>query len=171
MKSICKKVCMSNNNAITLIALVITIVILIILAGVSINIVFDEDGIINKAKKAKEMQNIESIKEALELEKITLKLEKGNMNLDDYLAQITTGTKSYKISSMKKIDNLNAEVIANDDYKFLIIDKQNGNVEIQYQGEATGNLTISADQVGFTPEDSSWEVTTVQEALDSLKNM
>ena len=47
-----KKEMIKNNRGITLIALVITIIILIILAGVSISLVFDQEGIVNKAKKA-----------------------------------------------------------------------------------------------------------------------
>ena len=43
-----------NTKGITLIALVITIIILIILAGVTINLTIGENGIFNKAKQAKE---------------------------------------------------------------------------------------------------------------------
>ena len=43
---------LKNTKGITLIALVITIVVLLILAGVSINAIFSENGIINKAKDA-----------------------------------------------------------------------------------------------------------------------
>lgn len=42
-----------NQKGITLIALVVTIVVLLILAGISINIMVGEDGIIGKASKAK----------------------------------------------------------------------------------------------------------------------
>ena len=42
----------SKQNGITLIALVVTIVVLLILAGVSINALFGDSGIINKAKDA-----------------------------------------------------------------------------------------------------------------------
>ena len=42
------------NKGITLIALIITIIVLIILAGVTINMVVGDNGIINKAKEAKE---------------------------------------------------------------------------------------------------------------------
>ena len=42
----------SNQTGITLIALVVTIVVLLILAGVSINAIFGDSGIINKAKDA-----------------------------------------------------------------------------------------------------------------------
>ena len=42
-----------NNNAITLISLVITIVVLIILAGVVVNLSLGENGIFRRAKQAK----------------------------------------------------------------------------------------------------------------------
>ena len=43
-----------NNKGITLIALVITIIILLILAGISIATLTGENGVLNKANKAKE---------------------------------------------------------------------------------------------------------------------
>ena len=44
----------TSNRGITLIALVITIIVLLILAGVTINMVLGDDGIIQNAQKAKE---------------------------------------------------------------------------------------------------------------------
>lgn len=44
---------MKKNNGITLIALVITIIVLLILAGVSIAMISDQNGILGKAKSAK----------------------------------------------------------------------------------------------------------------------
>ena len=43
---------LKGRNGITLIALVITIIVLIILAGVSINLILGENGIIAKARQA-----------------------------------------------------------------------------------------------------------------------
>ena len=43
-----------NNNGITLIALVVTIIVLLILAGVSINMLTGQNGILNRAAEAKE---------------------------------------------------------------------------------------------------------------------
>ena len=43
-----------KEKGITLVALVVTIIVLIILAGVTLNIVLDQNGIINKAKQATE---------------------------------------------------------------------------------------------------------------------
>ena len=45
---------MRNNKGITLVALVVTIVVLLILAGVSINLVLGENGIVAKTKEAKD---------------------------------------------------------------------------------------------------------------------
>ena len=44
---------MKNKNGITLIALVVTIVVLLILAGVSISLILDNNGVIQKSKDAK----------------------------------------------------------------------------------------------------------------------
>ena len=62
MKRIQKK-----ENGITLIALVITIIVLLILAGVSIAMLTSENGIINQAQNAKEETEIASEKEAIQL--------------------------------------------------------------------------------------------------------
>ena len=43
-----------KEKGITLVALVVTIIVLIILAGVTLNIVLDQNGIINKAQQATE---------------------------------------------------------------------------------------------------------------------
>ena len=42
-----------NKKGITLIALVVTVVVLLILAGISINMIFSQDGIIDKAHNVK----------------------------------------------------------------------------------------------------------------------
>ena len=47
---------MKNNKGITLVVLVVTIVVLLILAGVSINLVLGNNGIIAKAQEAKTKQ-------------------------------------------------------------------------------------------------------------------
>ena len=44
---------LKNKNGITLIALVVTIVVLLVLAGISISLVLDNNGIINRSKEAR----------------------------------------------------------------------------------------------------------------------
>lgn len=66
---------MRKSKGITLIALVITIIILIILAGVSINLTFGDNGILTKAKEAKKLQEIASVIENVKLDLVSKQLE------------------------------------------------------------------------------------------------
>lgn len=61
---ICKS---KQNKGITLIALVITIIILLILAGVSIATITGDNGVLNKAAQAKEDNEFAAVKEAIKL--------------------------------------------------------------------------------------------------------
>lgn len=54
-----------NQKGITLIALVVTIVVLLILAGVSINALFGNNGIISRAKDTKKVTNLSSLKDEI----------------------------------------------------------------------------------------------------------
>ena len=65
---------LKKNNGITLIALVITIIVLLILAGVSISMLTGDNGILMKAQRAKDVTQISSEKEALQLTMINKKL-------------------------------------------------------------------------------------------------
>ena len=53
-----------NNKGITLIALVITIIILLILAGVSVSVLFGQEGIVEKAKEASFKSRFRQVEEA-----------------------------------------------------------------------------------------------------------
>ena len=66
-----------NTKGITLIALVVTIIVLIILAGVSISLVLGENGIVNKAKKAKENTELAKTEEETMLNDLAKQIEEG----------------------------------------------------------------------------------------------
>ena len=151
----------SNQAGITLIALVVTIVVLLILAGVSVSLVIGNNNLFDKAKSTQKVQTIAGIKEALELEKADIQVESKTVNLENYLEQISTGKKNYDLSSTEKIDNKNAYIIINDQYKFLLKDKENGDVEITYEGVAvSGDLTLSSYDGTYTyPNSGSFEIT------------
>lgn len=65
---------LKGQKGITLIALVVTIIVLIILAGVSISLVFGNRGVVTKAKEGRNMQ---ANAEAYETESL--------VNVDAYL--------------------------------------------------------------------------------------
>ena len=68
-----------KTRGITLIALVVTIIVLLILAGISISMLTGNNGILNRAAEAKEKNSIAQLKEQLELE-ILGSLENENLN-------------------------------------------------------------------------------------------
>ena len=55
----------TNEKGITLIALVLTIIVLLILVGVSISMLTGDNGILGQATNAKEQTEISSEKEAI----------------------------------------------------------------------------------------------------------
>ena len=66
-----------NTKGITLIALVVTIIILIILSGVSINLVLGENGIVTIAKRAKENTELAKVEEETMLNELAKQIEEG----------------------------------------------------------------------------------------------
>ena len=58
---------MKNNKGITLIALVVTIIVLLILAGVSIAMLTGENGILNRASESADKQAIAAAKDEVSL--------------------------------------------------------------------------------------------------------
>ena len=104
---------MNKNKGITLIALVITIIVLIILAGVSINLILGQYGIVNRATSGTETYSEKQAKEKLELELSNMYIEKNtniNYNENDYL---TT-----KLS--EKGFSVNGNIVIVDGYQFQI---------------------------------------------------
>ncbi|PWM76012.1 MAG: hypothetical protein DBY41_12720, partial [Clostridium sp.] len=78
-----------SEKGITLIALVVTIVVLLILAGVSINLVIGDNGIITKAKQAASATEEASAKNDMELFLTGLRMDKeldASFRLADYLS-------------------------------------------------------------------------------------
>ena len=69
------KIMQRNTKGITLIALVVTVIVLIILAGVSISLVLGENGIVNKAKKAKENTELAKVEEETSLNELAKQIE------------------------------------------------------------------------------------------------
>ena len=65
-----------RERGITLIALVVTIVVLLILAGISINLILENDGVIKKSKVAKEETIVADEKEKIELAYVSAALKK-----------------------------------------------------------------------------------------------
>ena len=90
---------LNNKKGITLIALVVTVVVLIILAGVSINAVIGDDGIIKKAQNSANLTKEAEIKESINRTILEFYLTDDYETLEDFLnAKVSEG----KIDSVTK---------------------------------------------------------------------
>ena len=85
---------MKREQGITLVSLVVTIIILIILAAVSINLTLGEDGIISIARQAKENIELATIEEEIKLNELYTQID------------IEEGTSSGNISSDEASEKL-----------------------------------------------------------------
>ena len=97
-----------RQNGITLIALVVTIVVLIMLATVSINAVLGQNGIIKKAKQAKEMYSNSIAKDNEEMDRLLNEMAQYNegSSSDDGKVTLPDGWNGDKVNPVKSEDNI-----------------------------------------------------------------
>ncbi len=140
---------MEKKNGITLIALVITIILLLILAGVVLNLTLGEHGILKKAQQAGEQYKISEILEKLELEKVDLyaRMNGQTPNVQEYVNHLIN--KGIITSAdVEDIDN-NTKNIVVEGYVFTVVE-ENGNIKITYQGKPDNKPRIASLQVTGT---------------------
>ena len=94
-----KKVYSRSDKAITLIALIVTIIVLLILAGVTINLAVNNQGIFNKAKTA-----TRTFKNASENEQTGL--DEANKEIENYMPPIPGSTLLRKNAPKIKVSGL-----------------------------------------------------------------
>lgn len=93
---------LKENKGVTLVALVITIIVLLILAGVTLSMVMGDSGIFSKANKASSETTISSAKDAVRL----ATLEAVTDQYDDNGAITTTNEITYENVVTKVGDKL-----------------------------------------------------------------
>ena len=101
---------LKEKRGITLIALIITIIVLLILAGISINMITSQDGILSKAISAKEKQKIETKEEKI---KLALQTAMANENAKVDLEILNKELELIGIE--EKIESLPAEITIDDE--------------------------------------------------------
>ena len=129
-----------KNNGITLIALVITIIVLLILAGVTIATLTGENGILTRASQASERTKQANAEEQVKLAVAASIGEDGKINYDDLnneLGKIDGLTyKGSPISDDNKIEGLPADVVV-DGYTVII--NKDGSVSVE-NNETGGDI-------------------------------
>ena len=100
-----KKNALKTTKGITLLALIVTIIVLVILAGVSINTLYGENGIISNAEDAERLSNIKSLEEGINLYKIDKNLE-GKVQEESYPIALNEDGSKITLSQMKSASEL-----------------------------------------------------------------
>ncbi len=86
-----------KEKGITLIALVITIIVLLILSAITLNMVMGDNGIIVKAQKSKELTNQANAEEDVRLRILGARNEKGEINNESFLESFKNSQDEYLI--------------------------------------------------------------------------
>ena len=77
-----------KNLGITLISLIVTIIIMMILAGVSVNMITKDDGVINEAKEARRQTELADLKERIAIAILHAEAKYDNATMDDVIQQL-----------------------------------------------------------------------------------
>ena len=143
----------NQEKGITLIALVVTIIVLIILAGIAINIIIGQNGIINKVTIAKEKNYMAQAEEKLKLVIADWKIEK------------TTGSKTiteyFENKVPKEIDEF--------------IDMEDGTYQLEKDGYAiaideNGNIVVEIGKTISKPEISNLKIISLEDGTEVEDN-
>ena len=138
-----------RNKGITLIALVVTIIILLILAGITISLVFGSNGVILKAQDSKEQTEIGEMREKLEMAKVPVYADgNGSYKVQDYWDRI----ESEGLIADKTVD---------------IIDNGDGTYEVTTTPGYVFEITVEPNkEIAEKLKVTEYEISV---ALDSLK--
>ena len=124
----------NNQKGITLVALVITIIVLLILAGVTIASLSGDNGILNRAKESKEANEREQVKELIRMA--------ANEGMEEYYAvKYVNGATSAKFGEAAK--NADTAVVAAIE-SIMTADKKIAGVKVTHVDKAkTFDLAFS----------------------------
>ena len=154
MKRFRKKI-FKSTKGITLIALVVTIIILLLLAGVSIAMLTGNNGILTQGQRAKEETRIAGVEEVVKLYKQGKYIDSTTGSVTENANEMLENLKGQKLVSEDEIDREN---------EIITIKRKDGSIakEIQY-----GMVTIT---ISKTPEnENARRITLKVESVEGTK--
>lgn len=159
----------NGNKGITLVALVVTIVILLILAGITIELTLGSDGIIQKTKFAKNQSCMQSDKEAIQIAYSTVyHLYDKVVTAQDLQEQLTYDGKD---AECETVENNKIKVkIVKCEHEFLV-DPSTGDIEnTTSDGKPVENkISIEVDPSSSTTESYKQQVViTVKSSRETI---
>ena len=149
-----------KERGITIIALVITIIVLLILAGISIAAITGDNGIINKSDEAKKETEISQYKEKLEVIKHGEYADDYTVSIDKFLdkyAEAVRKDKMFKEAKEITADHTNKVVIVvtKEGYRFEVTLEETTYIGNE-DGEGNIDIDISKVKIAITSNPEEW---------------
>ena len=154
-----------SNFGITLIALIITIIVLLILAGVTLNMVTGENGLFGKANNAKNKTEVAQYEEELRMCVLEIQTEEAsngrtfNMdtirnNLDTYIQKLEDETIEWKEKEIEEPTGIYKG------YNFYIDKKYGAHIKDKATGiQISMNILSEISETGYTNQDVNLRIT------------
>ena len=149
---------MKNNKGITLIALVITIIVLLILAGVSIAMLTGENGILTQANESKIWTDLGNVDDSYKTYILGLQANNNGAQVDlnsltDLLTKVSVGDSGY-VYAIKDLSKLNlsmesgkgeipSSVTSINDFNDVYVVDEKGNVAYIMGDKVYGNIELA----------------------------
>ena len=137
-----------SNKGITLIALVITIIVLLILAGVSIAMLTGENGVLTKATEAKEQTEVAQEKEEIQMAYAASKANKVDQVADDVTASELQGELT-KLNSLGTVDDSDGLKVSYPNGHVYTIDQETGKITGTEEVEESSLITFTINFYDF----------------------
>ncbi len=179
---------MKRNKGITLIALVITIIVLLILAAVSIATLTGENGILTQANKAKEETRGANVDETIQLWKIEKESGKltetsASKSKDELLKELKeqkliTSEEFEKLTNGEEV-TIGSKTISIEEVKTIVEAFRDGDIQIgdyvNYKNPSSEPVTVKPEQTGYSKsqtyevdDNTTWRVLGLDEEGDNL---
>ena len=139
----------NRETGITLIALVITIIVLLILAGVSISMLTGSNGILTQANKAKEVTEISGEKEGMKTAVLSIKATNSDITEDNLKTALDN---QFGVN------------------KTTIEDNKDGSYTVKMNNESKREYTVEDDGSLLEGTYSKWDGTTSTEPTNKISN-
>ena len=163
----------TKEKAITLIALVITIIVLLILAGVTISALSGQNGILQNALKAKEETEKAERKEQEEIQKLEMEMASENGEIYDYEYVNNEGKtltvpipSGYTVSEVEGEKTVEEGFVIKDsrgnEYVWIPCTTDEASIGLKYQRtlwsvEDDGGTRAEKDELELTNEDITYD--------------
>ncbi len=133
----------TNNKGITLIALVITIIVLLILAGVAIATLTGDNGVLTKAASSKEKTDKASAEEAVKLEYLGSIDNTGKFNYEDFKTNVK---KNLGVQDKDIVDNGDNTCTVKYNGYDVTLDITTGNIVVPPEPAKVGEIVTGSNK-------------------------